>query len=85
MPPTEVERAAVRQGWIQTSLILVGMVTTVMLTFARLDAKADDALKTATRAESKAASVESQSNAMTLELTRIRTVLEERLPPSHTK
>ena len=77
---TDTERAAVRQGWIQTTLILVGMVTTVLLTFAHLDAKADEALKTATRAETKAQTVEQQSNEMTNELTRIRTILDERLP-----
>ena len=77
---TDAERAAVRQGWIQTTLILVGMVTTVLLAFSRLDAKADTAMATAVRAEVKASDVDQRTHEMKNELTAIRVLLDERLP-----
>lgn len=76
-----------RQGWIQTVVILIGLLATILLTFSRLDAKADDALKTAGRAEGVAADsirraqeVKDSIAPLREELVRIRTILDERLP-----
>lgn len=81
---TDAERASVRQGWIQTTLILIGMVTTVLLAFSRLDAKADVAMATAVRAEVKASDVDQRTHEMKNELTAIRVLLDERLPNANT-
>ena len=81
--PNETERIAIRQGWIQTAVVLVTMIATGLLTFARLDAKADTAMATAVRAETKAVDVDSRTHEMKNELTAIRVVLEERLPNSN--
>lgn len=80
MPPSETDRALARQGWVQTGLIMTTMISTVVLTFSRLDAKADVAMATAVRAEVKAADVDLRTHEMKNELVLIRTVLEERLP-----
>lgn len=77
------EKTLVRQGWLQTGLVLLTLIATVLLTFARLDAKADTAMATAIRAEIKAVDVDSRTHEMKTELVAIRTVLEERLPNSN--
>jgi len=72
--------ATVKQGWIQTIVILLGIVVTTLLAYSKLDAKADTALDRASRAETKAERVESDMATAREELVKIRTVLEERLP-----
>ena len=74
------ERAIVKQGWIQTAALFIGMVATVLLAFSKLDAKADVALTTAIRAETKAADVDQRTHEMNVNLAMIRTILDERLP-----
>ena len=81
----EPERTLLKQGWIQTGVLLVGMIATVLLTFSRLDAKADVALSTAVRAETKAIEVDDRTHDMKNELTTIRTILDERLPNANAK
>jgi len=72
--------ATVRQGWIQTAVVLLGVVATTLLAYGKLDAKAETALDRASRAETKAERVESDMATAREELVKIRTVLEERLP-----
>ena len=74
------QKATIRQGWIQTSVILLGLLSTIVLFYSKLDAKADVALDKASRAELKAEAVEKDVGAAKEELVRIRTILDERLP-----
>jgi hypothetical protein len=74
------EKATVKQGWIQTGVILLGVVVSTLLAYSKLDAKADTALDRASRAETKAERVEADMATAREELVKIRTVLEERLP-----
>lgn len=76
-----------KQGWIQTGLIVITTIVTITLGYAKLDAKANEAIGVATRAEgtaknaeTHASNVETTSSSMSLELMRIRTILDERLP-----
>jgi hypothetical protein len=69
-----------KQGWLQAGLVVLAMVCTVLLTYAKLDARADTALATAVRAETKAAMVEATAIEMKNELIQIKTILDERLP-----
>lgn len=60
---TPQSRSDVR-GWLQTALVIVTTLGGLFLAFARLDAKADDAIGRSNRAESKAASVEGDVKAL---------------------
>lgn len=73
-------RTQVRQGWIQTSLIVGTTLGGILWAWGKLDAKAEKALDKASNAETKAESVERDTKADHEELVRIRTILEERLP-----
>lgn len=75
-----IDRSQTRQGWIQTAIIVGATMGSVFLAYGKLDARADKALDKATNAENKAAEVEKNQNSANLELVRIRTLLEERLP-----
>lgn len=69
-----------RQGWTQTFVIIGSVLVTGALAFAKLEALADKALETGIRAETKADAADFRLRDQMNELTRIRTVLEERLP-----
>lgn len=87
MAPIGPDGQQARQGWIQTGLIVVTTIVTITLGYARLDAKANEAIGiatsakgTAATAETHASNVETMSQSMSVELMRIRTILDERLP-----
>lgn len=74
------DRQQTTQGWLQTTIILLTFLIGGTLAFAKLDALAQEALKTANRAELKADDVDKRSHESSQELVRIRTILDERLP-----
>lgn len=78
------DRQQTTQGWLQTTIILLTFLIGGTLAFAKLDALAQEALKTANRAELKADDVDKRSHESSQELVRIRTILDERLPKKTT-
>jgi len=90
-PMTPADKQMAKQGWLQLVLQLIVIVGSGFLAFSSLSARADTALEKATEAKIKAAEVESDMKTLLKELalqrldtntemTRIRTILEERLP-----
>lgn len=88
---TPADKQMAKQGWLQLVLQLIVIVGSGFLAFSSLSARADTALEKATEAKIKAAEVESDMKTLLKELalqrldtntemTRIRTILEERLP-----
>ena len=67
------------RDWIRTALVIATFLATMLLAFTRLDAKADDALGTADRAETKAASVEADVKALAGALAAQTTVTAEKM------
>lgn len=78
--PSETDRQIVRQGWLQVGIQSLVILAAIAGMYFKLEARADNALEKASNAEAKAATVENRVNDATIELTRIRTILEERLP-----
>ncbi len=80
MPDSPSDRNIVRQGWIQTAVQLAVFLGTIVGFYFKLEARADTAIEKAAAAESKAERVERDMNAALIELKRISTILDERLP-----
>ena len=87
MTGNSTEKQLARQGWIQTTVVCLVTLASVLGGYFKLEAKADVALSKAAEAEGKAQKVEDKTTTvdertrvMENELVRIRTILDERLP-----
>lgn len=83
-----LDKQVVRQGWIQSVVVVITLLTALVGVYVNLKQDAQAAMNTADKAEKKAEHVEGEVNKireegidMGKELVRIRTILDERLPP----